>query len=102
MDRRTTSAHNGIALRVLKHGTMTEPAGPAPSKNMAWVPGGDFLMGSDNFYPEEGPVHTATVSGFWMDVTTVTNNQFRRFVKDTGYITVAERPPSSVDYPDAL
>ncbi len=36
------------------------PAKPVkPAKNMVWVPGGAFLMGSADFYPEEGPVHTA-------------------------------------------
>ena len=27
--------------------------------------------------------------------------EFRRFVKDTGYVTVAERAPDAADYPDA-
>jgi formylglycine-generating enzyme required for sulfatase activity len=39
----------------------------APAKNMVWVPGGEFLIGSSDFYPEEGPVHPVTVDGFWMD-----------------------------------
>ena len=43
------------------------PADQAPAKNMAWIPGGTFLMGSDEFYPEERPVHPVTVDGFWMD-----------------------------------
>ena len=29
-----------------------------PAKDMAWIPGGTFRMGSDAFYPEERPVHT--------------------------------------------
>jgi hypothetical protein len=28
---------------------------------MVWVPGGDFLMGSEDFYPEERPVHRVAV-----------------------------------------
>ena len=27
--------------------------------------------------------------------------EFRRFVKATGYVTVAERPPDPADFPDA-
>ncbi len=73
---------------------------PAQEK-MAWIPGGPFLMGSDRHYPEEGPAHPVTVVGFWMDQYAVTNNQFRRFVAETGYVTVAERPPNPTDYPDA-
>lgn len=68
-------------------------------KHRVWVPGGTFLMGSDNFYPEERPVHRVTVDDFWMDEHPVTNAEFRRFVKATGYITVAERPPNPGDYP---
>ena len=50
---------------------------------MVWVPGGTFLMGSQDFYPEERPVHEVTVDGFWMDRHTVTNADFRRFVEAT-------------------
>jgi len=30
---------------------------------MAWIPGGQFTMGSDRHYPEEGPAHQATIGG---------------------------------------
>jgi sulfatase modifying factor 1 len=69
--------------------------------NMAWIPGGTFTMGSADFYPEEGPPHQVTVKPFWMDRYTVTNREFRRFVEESGYITVAERPPNPADYPGA-
>jgi formylglycine-generating enzyme len=68
---------------------------------MAWIQGGTFLMGSEDFYPEEGPVHQVTVDGFWIDTHPVTNADFRRFVKATGYLTVAGHPPDPADYPDA-
>jgi len=68
---------------------------------MAWVPGGTFLMGSEDFYPEERPVRPATVDGFWIDEHPVTVAAFRRFVKATGHVTVAEQAPDSADYPDA-
>ena len=68
---------------------------------MAWIPGGTFLMGSEDFYPEERPVHPVSVDGFWMDEHPVTVAEFRRFVKATGYVTMAERPLDPADYPDA-
>jgi formylglycine-generating enzyme required for sulfatase activity len=68
---------------------------------MVWIPGGTFLMGSNDFYPEERPVHRVMVDGFWMDEHPVTNAEFRCFIAATGYVTVAERPPNSGDYPDA-
>jgi formylglycine-generating enzyme len=61
-------------------------------KNMVHIDGASFRMGSDSFYPEERPVHTATVAGFWIDEHPVTNAEFRRFQKATGHVTVAEQP----------
>jgi len=80
----------------------TQPPGPAPDKDMVWIPGGTYLMGSNAHYPEEAPAHPVTVSGFWIDRTQVTNAAFRRFVKATGYVTVAERVPDAAQYPGAL
>lgn len=70
-------------------------------KNMIWVPGAKFLMGSDDFYPEERPVRRVGVDGFWMDDHPVTVAEFRRFVTATGYVTVAERPLDPAQYPGA-
>jgi formylglycine-generating enzyme len=79
-------------------------ASPAndPSRDMAWLPGGTFRMGSDRHYPEEAPVHSVTVSPYWIDRTPVTNRQFREFVRATGYVTVAEIAPDPKDYPGAM
>jgi formylglycine-generating enzyme len=75
--------------------------GPA-TDDMVFIPGGTFRMGSDRHYPEEAPVHRVAVDGFWIDRTPVTNREFRRFVSETGYVTVAETPPKAEDYPGAL
>ena len=40
----------------------------------------------------EKPSHFVKVGGFFIDITEVTNKQFKDFVDATGYITVAERP----------
>jgi formylglycine-generating enzyme len=58
-------------------------------------------MGSEAFYPEERPVRHVEVDGFWMDEHPVTAAEFRRFVRETGYVTVAERPLDPADYPSA-
>jgi sulfatase modifying factor 1 len=63
------------------------------------LPGGEFRMGSAAFYPEETPVHTATVSAFAVERHPVTNAQYARFVEETGYVTVAERPLDPALYP---
>ena len=72
-----------------------------PFPDMVWVPGGTFLMGSNDHYPEESPAHEVTVDGFWMDQYTVTNSQFAKFVEETSYVTLAERPPDPAQYPGA-
>ena len=54
----------------------TPSLGEPPAPNMAWIPGGTFLMGSDDHYPEEAPAHEVTVDGFWIDRFTVTNAEF--------------------------
>jgi formylglycine-generating enzyme required for sulfatase activity len=77
------------------------PHDDPPHTNMVWIPGGTFRMGSDKHYPEEAPVHRVTVDGFWMDRTPVTNRQFREFVRATNYVTTAEIPPDSANYPGA-
>lgn len=74
---------------------------PSPT-DMAWIPGGTFVMGSDDHYPEERPTHRVTVDGFWIDRTPVTNRQFRTFARATNHVTVAEIPPDPAQYPGAL
>jgi formylglycine-generating enzyme required for sulfatase activity len=51
--------------------------------------------------PDARPMHRTLVDGFWMDRTAVTNEQFARFVKATGYVTIAERAPQAKDFPGA-
>jgi sulfatase modifying factor 1 len=68
---------------------------------MVWIPGGEFLMGSNDHYEEEAPAHPVEVGGFWIDRRTVTNESFKRFVTETGHVTVAERTPNAQEYPGA-
>ncbi|WP_408642136.1 formylglycine-generating enzyme family protein [Speluncibacter jeojiensis] len=68
---------------------------------MTRIDGDTFWMGSEDFYPEERPVHQVGVDGFWIDTHQVTVAQFRRFVKDTGHVSTAETAPDPADYPGA-
>jgi len=74
---------------------VVEGDGVRGPKGMVWVPGGQFLMGSDHKLAQknERPAHKVRVHGFWMDKTHVTNAQFAAFVTATGYVTTAERAP---------
>ena len=84
----------------------------AAPEGMVWIPGGEFSMGARSpmdsndlvgmrATTDSRPIHRVSVDGFWMDATEVTNEQFARFVKETQYITVAERTPTAADYPTA-
>src|SRR6516225_1099134 len=71
----------------------SESGRKAPSA-MVWIPGGTFLMGTNDkeSFPNERPAHLVQVEGFWMDEHDVTNAEFAKFVEATGYMTTAERP----------
>jgi formylglycine-generating enzyme required for sulfatase activity len=87
-----------------------EAPGPPP-EGMAWIPGGEFSMGcvdprrlpfgGNDPMVDARPVHRVRVDGFWIDTHEVTNARFAAFVKETGYVTVAERPPRPEDFPGA-
>ena len=62
---------------------------------MVWVAGKTFLQGAkttDSYaMPRENPAHRVTVDGFFIDISEVTNKQFKTFVDATNYVTIAER-----------
>lgn len=72
---------------------------PASSKGalagMRLIPSGEFTMGTDDpiSMPNERPAHRVRLDAFWIDEHDVTNEEFRKFVEVTGYVTTAERPP---------
>jgi len=76
------------------------PAQAAPATaGMVLIKGGSFQMGAAPLRPEEGPPRETKVGAFWIDRTEVTNADFARFVKATGYVTLAERPLDPKAYP---
>ena len=62
---------------------------------MVWIPGGELIQGAvpqDNMaMAHEKPAHKVAVDGFFMDITEVTNDEFKKFIDEAGYITLAER-----------
>src|SRR5262249_19802602 len=87
------TAMAGKAPTATNKAKVTAPR-PAPP-GMVWIPGGEFLMGTDSAlsFPNERPAHRVRVDGFWMDEHEVTNAEFQQFVAATGYVTTAERKP---------
>ena len=70
-------------------------AKPGSLEGMVKINGGEFMMGAsdDEGRQDEYPQHKVRVDGFWMDITEVTNAQFKIFTDATGYVTTAEKKP---------
>jgi formylglycine-generating enzyme required for sulfatase activity len=89
-----------LAASVILGARSEDPSGP--EMEMVWIPRGKYWMGSeDPAFGDARPVHEVEIDGFWMDSTEVTNAQFARFVRATGYVTIAERKPDAKDFPGA-
>lgn len=85
-----------------------------PPSGMAYIPGGEFKMGSDEGDVFSRPAHSVTVRPFFIDVTEVTNEAYFEFVKATdhaapqtwskGAIPVGQEkfPVTGVSWYDAL
>lgn len=71
----------------------------APPREMVWITGGEFTMGTDSElgWPDERPAHRVRVDGFWIDDHEVTNDEFAAFVAATQYVTTAEKAPRVED-----
>jgi formylglycine-generating enzyme required for sulfatase activity len=54
-------------------------------KEMIYIPGGEFLMGSDAGQENERPKHTVSVGAFYIDRYPVTNEEYKRFVDATDH-----------------
>jgi len=83
--KRFAAAENADSI---KQGTVT-------TNGMVLIKGGTFSMGGDNSQADndELPKHEVQVSSFYMDIKEVTNAEFRKFVRETGYVTTAEQKP---------
>ncbi len=63
-------------------------------KGMVKIPEGTYMMGAEGklALPREYPKHPVHVNAFYIDTHEVTNAEFQKFVEETGYKTIAERP----------
>ncbi|NDE16022.1 formylglycine-generating enzyme family protein [bacterium] len=71
------------------------------SNNLISIPGGRFKMGCKSCGLSDAlPVHEVEVSSFLLQSTPVTNEEFRKFTGDTGYVSGAETSPDPSEYPN--
>lgn len=86
----TLTGRGGEVLDV--RAQMTAVAAPKPSLpseldyggKMVLVGAGEFVMGTDEGNPNEGPAHNVTLPDYYIDKYEVTNEQYARFCKETG------------------
>lgn len=83
---------------------------PQDGMTQIFIPAGDYLLGSSqeeidwamecggSDYTDEAPQYSVQLDSFWIDKTEVTVAMFRQFVKETGYLTLAERTGASYVY----
>jgi serine/threonine-protein kinase len=65
--------------------TPPEPQTPTAPEGMVYIPGGKFMMGSQDGEPYEGPAHEVEVKPFFLDKYEVTNQDYKQFVEATGH-----------------
>jgi formylglycine-generating enzyme required for sulfatase activity len=60
---------------------------------MVLIPAGEFLIGSPNYEgrADEHPQYKVFLDAYYIDKYEVTNEQFKKFVDATGYVTEAEK-----------
>lgn len=58
---------------------------PTDGKDMVFIPGGSFIMGSDEGNPNHQPQHQVFVADFYLDRWPVTNAEYKKFIDATGH-----------------
>lgn len=95
---RTAPLLLAAAIISCKKGT-NDTTPPTRTAGMAWIPPGAYEMGATDGASDERPTRMVRVSGFWLDIHEVTNQEFTRFVEATGYQTIAEQAPDPEKFP---
>ncbi len=76
-------------------------AEPGP---MVRIPAGEFIMGTDERFSDEGPQHTVRLDDFFIDRYEVTNLQYQRFIEETRrraptHFAARRHPAGKADHP---
>ncbi|MGH9836034.1 MAG: SUMF1/EgtB/PvdO family nonheme iron enzyme [Blastocatellia bacterium] len=88
----TATASPAASVEPSPSATSAYPEVAAP-EGMVYVLGGMLRVGRDDGEENERPAHVANIKPFFIDRTEVTNEQYQKFVAETGYTA----PPSWKD-----
>ncbi len=61
-----------------------EPTPLPVAEDMAFIPAGQFMMGSEEGNSDERPVHSVSLDPYFIDLTEVTNDAFATYIDETG------------------
>lgn len=78
----STSPQNAYEAKKLEIGSRME--NPADWAMLVYVPAGEFVMGSEDGWSEERPVHSVNLDAFWIYQTKVTNAMYAAFLNAEG------------------
>lgn len=108
----TTTRSDELEKRQITEEPTTSPPGIIDDElGVTWifVEGGTFMMGSNDGYDNEKPVHRVTVSDFYISETEVTFEQYDKFCEETGREKPSDRgwgrgirPVINVNWHDAV
>ena len=84
--------------------TRAPTSAPVDDPGMVYVPGGEFIFGSDADREDESPQQTVEVDGFNLDIHPVTCAEYKEFVDATGHRTPrdwkeGQMPPGKENHP---
>jgi formylglycine-generating enzyme required for sulfatase activity len=83
-----------------------------PPDTMVLIPGGEYVIGDDQGFPDQRPAHKVKLRSFFIDIHEVTNAQYKVFLEATGHrlplfwndssYNKPHLPVSGVSWDDAL
>ena len=84
-NRRQLSARPPVRAAQNQAAAQTGAPSGKPPEGMAYVPAGEFIMGSNERWDDESPEHISETGAFYIDLHEVTNAGYKKFVDATGH-----------------
>ncbi|MEK9627711.1 MAG: formylglycine-generating enzyme family protein [Nitrospinota bacterium] len=69
---------------------------PSKKNEMALIPEGEFVMGSNERWDDEAPEHISFTKAFYMDLNEVTNSDYKNFVEAKKHATPYHWPDGNI------
>ena len=96
------TGRNNLLLKSIIQAVPGSPSKePAPkqkktSGSMAFIPAGEFVMGSNERWDDEAPEHMSSTGAFYIDLNEVTNADYKKFTNSSEKITPHHWPEGNI------